>query len=85
MTASLQAGLFRHEDHPRYAKPHAATLLDNAADEFYSCAQAKDLYEGGEPGSACTDPDRAREPCDCGRDARVARLLGIIASEWEDK
>jgi uncharacterized protein DUF6221 len=22
--------------------------------------------------------------CDCGRDARVAGLLGIIASEWED-
>lgn len=22
-------------------------------------------------------------PCDCGRDSRVAQLLGIIASEWE--
>ena len=57
----------------------------NAADEFYSCSQAKDLYEGGEPGSACADPDRAGQPCDCGRDQRVERLLGIIASEWEEK
>lgn len=55
-------------------------------DEFYSCSQAVDPYPGesGEPGSGCSDPERAGKPCDCGRDARVARLLGIIASEWED-
>jgi Family of unknown function (DUF6221) len=29
-------------------------------------------------------PDNPGGPCDCGRDQRVARLLGIIASEWED-
>ena len=54
-------------------------------DEFYSCSQAIDPYPGesGEPGSGCSDPERAGKPCDCGRDARVARMLGIIASEWE--
>jgi hypothetical protein len=54
--------------------------------EFYSCSQAIDPYPGesGEPGSGCHDPERAGKPCDCGRDARVARLLGIIASEWEE-
>jgi hypothetical protein len=55
-------------------------------DEFYSCSQAEDPDpapgEGG-PGSGCHDPDRAGDPCDCGRDQRVARLLGIIAGEWE--
>ncbi len=59
----------------------------NPGDEFYSCSQAIDPYglnhDDREPGSACTDPDRAGKPCDCGRDQRVARLLGIIASEWE--
>lgn len=39
-------------------------------DGHYSCLQALIPSEGG--------------PCDCGRDARVGRLLGIIASEWED-
>ena len=61
----------------------------NPGDEFYSCSQAIDPYglnhDDREPGSACTDPDRAGKPCDCGRDQRVARLLGIIASAWEDK
>jgi hypothetical protein len=55
-------------------------------DEWYSCSQAEDPDpapgEGG-PGSGCHDPDRAGDPCDCGRDQRVARLLGIIAGEWE--
>lgn len=55
-------------------------------DEYYSCSQAIDPYPGesGEPGSGCSDPERAGKPCDCGRDQRVARLLGIIAGEWED-
>jgi hypothetical protein len=56
-------------------------------DEFYSCSQAVELNpvpeSPGVPGSGCTDPDRAGQPCDCGRDQRVARLLGIIAGEWE--
>lgn len=55
-------------------------------DEFYSCSQAVDPHPGesGEPGPGCSDPERAGKPCDCGRDARAARLLGIIASEWEE-
>jgi hypothetical protein len=55
----------------------------NVEDEFYSCSQAVQWPDPGEPGSGCSDPERAGKPCDCGRDARVARLLGIIASEWE--
>lgn len=59
---------------------------------YYSCSQARER-EGmiaevagppGPPGSACWDEERAGKPCDCGRDARVARLLGIIASEWRE-
>lgn len=55
-------------------------------DEFYSCSQAVDPYPGesAEPGSGCSDPERTGKPCDCGRDQRVARLLGIIATEWEE-
>jgi hypothetical protein len=68
----------------------AAILAERHAvipgDEFYSCSQAADPDpapgEGG-PGSGCWDDERAGKPCDCGRDMRVARLLGIIASEWE--
>jgi hypothetical protein len=60
----------------------------NALDGYYSCSQAREgtgLVSGptGPPGSGCSDPERAGKPCDCGRDARVARLLAIIASEWE--
>lgn len=60
----------------------------NEGDGYYSCSQAADPDprpgESGEPGSGCSDPERAGRPCDCGRDSRVARLLGIIASEWEE-
>jgi hypothetical protein len=55
----------------------------NVEDEFYSCSQAVQWPDPGEPGSGCSDPERAGKPCDCGRDARVTRLLSIIASEWE--
>lgn len=60
----------------------------NPLDEYYSCSQAREgqgtiAGPTGEPGSGCSDPDRKGQPCDCGRDARVARLLGIIASERE--
>jgi hypothetical protein len=51
-------------------------------DSWFSCSQAAS-EPGGEPGSGCSNDERAGKPCDCGRDARVARLLGIIASEWE--
>ena len=53
-------------------------------DPWFSCSQATEPGGEGEPGSACADDERRGKPCDCGRDARVARLLGIIASEWED-
>lgn len=57
-------------------------------DEYYSCSQAREddgAISGptGPPGSGCSDPERTGQPCDCGRDQRVARLLGIIASEWD--
>jgi Family of unknown function (DUF6221) len=55
----------------------------NDGDEFYSCSQAAEPGTDGEPGSGCANDERAGKPCDCGRDMRVARLLGIIASEWE--
>jgi Family of unknown function (DUF6221) len=59
------------------------------AGDYFACSQAQEgdgLISGptGPPGSGCSDPERAGKPCDCGRDARVARLLGIIATEWED-
>ena len=58
-----------------------------AGGEFYSCSQAVDPDEDdpGEkyPGSGCSDPDRAGQPCDCGRDARVERLLRILAGAYE--
>jgi hypothetical protein len=54
---------------------------------YYSCSQAVDVMaaagESTEPGSGCSDRERAGKPCDCGRDAQVARRLAIIASEWE--
>lgn len=52
-------------------------------DPWFSCSQATEPGEEDEPGSACADDERRGKPCDCGRDMRVARLLGIIASEWE--
>lgn len=56
---------------------------------FFACSQAREgagLIGGptGPPGSGCSDPERAGKPCDCGRDAKVVRMLGIIAGEWED-
>jgi hypothetical protein len=56
----------------------------NDGDPWFSCSQATVPGDDGEPGSGCANDERAGKPCDCGRDARVARLLGIIASEWED-
>jgi hypothetical protein len=53
-------------------------------DPWFSCSQATEPGEDdSEPGSACADDERRGQPCDCGRDSRVARLLGIIAGEWE--
>ena len=67
-----------------------ATILKEAheyipGDEFYSCSQAVDPYsDDKEPGSGCTDDDRRGDPCDCGRDLRVERLLRIIATRWRE-
>lgn len=59
----------------------------NPGDEYYSCSQAIDPDpapgEGGS-GSGCSDDERAGDPCDCGRDLRVARLLDTIARMWQD-
>lgn len=66
------------------AEPHAYI----PGDEFYSCSQAVDPYENDPaekvPGSGCSDPDRAGQPCDCGRDARVERLLSILAGIYDE-
>ena len=56
----------------------------NDGDPWFSCSQATVPGDDGEPGSGCANDERAGKPCDCGRDARVARLLGIIASEWNE-
>ncbi|MEV4749055.1 hypothetical protein AB0K21_21975 [Streptosporangium sp. NPDC049248] len=47
-------------------------------DEWFSCAQARD--EDGE--LSCYNDDRRGEPCDCGRDALVDRLIRIKASGY---
>lgn len=66
------------------AEPHDWVV----GDPYYSCSQAVDgdpsPGESPGPGSGCTDPDRAGQPCDCGRDARVERLLRILASVYEE-
>jgi hypothetical protein len=60
----------------------------NPSDEYYSCSQA--VGDDPDPnvslarGSGCSDPDRAGQPCDCGRDARVERLLRILAGIYEE-
>ena len=54
-------------------------------DAWYSCSQAVDPgSDDKEPGSACLDDDRRGDPCDCGRDARVERLLRILAGVYEE-
>ena len=53
-------------------------------DSWFSCSQAVSDFGDGEPGSGCSNDQRAGKPCDCGRDARVARLLGIVAERWSD-
>jgi hypothetical protein len=57
-------------------------------DEFYSCSQAVDPYaDRGEdyPGSGCSDDGRRGNPCDCGRDGRVERMLKILAGIYEEE
>jgi hypothetical protein len=57
----------------------------NDSDPYYSCSQAVEPGDDtAPPGSGCTN-ENAGNPCDCGRDARVLRLLKIIAGRWEGK
>lgn len=66
------------------AQPHEYT----DGDAWYSCSQAVDPHadpgDDDGPGSGCLDDGRAGKPCDCGRDARVERLLRILAGIYED-
>lgn len=55
-------------------------------DAWYSCSLAIDPdSDDQEPGSGCLDSDRSGTTCDCGRDARVERLLRIIAATWAER
>jgi hypothetical protein len=63
------------------AEPHE--VVDG--DGWYSCSQAINSYSGDEePGSGCIDDNRRGQPCDCGRDSRVERLLRILAGVYEE-
>ncbi|MCX5239805.1 DUF6221 family protein [Streptomyces prunicolor] len=47
-------------------------------DCWYTCAAAAEERDGGE---TCDD-SRLGKPCDCGRDARVARRVLLLAEGW---
>lgn len=47
-------------------------------DCWYTCVAATEEHDGGE---TCNDDWRGR-PCNCGRDARVNRRLGILAQPF---
>lgn len=61
-----------------------ADLLDErhlvVQDCWYTCVAATDERDGGE---SCA-VDVPRGPCDCGRDDRIARRLGILALPYAD-
>lgn len=59
------------------AEPH----FRNEEDNWYTCAALTD--EDGDP--VCLDESRAPGPCDCGRDARVARRVRLLALPFEDR
>lgn len=65
------------------AEPHAYI----PGDSWYSCSQAvvPDPADDEDrvPGSGCMDDTRRGQPCDCGRDARAGRLLGILAGIYD--
>jgi hypothetical protein len=92
----LLAHVARHDParalrHVKAVRELVASILAEGhySDEsgYSSCSQAREWTRTGEeaapPGSGCSDRERAGKPCDCGRDAVVARRLGIILSEWE--
>jgi hypothetical protein len=47
-------------------------------DCWYTCPAATEERDGGE---TCNDADGGK-PCNCGRDARVARRLGLLAMPY---
>ena len=49
-------------------------------DCWYTCSAATEERDGGE---TCDD-SRLHGECDCGRDARVTRRLGILAAVYAD-
>lgn len=51
---------------------------DSEEDVWYACATLTD--DDGDP--VCPDETRAPGPCDCGRDARVARRVRLLAEAW---
>ena len=64
------------------ATPH----LYIEGDSWFSCSQAvPEAWPGRdrEPGSGCADDNRRGKPCDCGRDAKARRQLGLIARRWD--
>lgn len=78
---AVRSGIFESDHDPKVAallaliesQPHQ--ICD---DGWYSCSQAIDPYDG-EP--ACIDEHRRGDPCDCGRDALVAKAKTIIGGE----
>lgn len=50
-------------------------------DEWFSCGQARD--EDGK--LSCHNEERIGQPCDCGRDAYVSRMLRIKASGYRHR
>lgn len=51
---------------------------DSEGDVWYACAALTD----GDGDPVCPDESRAPGPCDCGRDARVARRVRLLAESW---
>jgi hypothetical protein len=54
---------------------------DECEASYYACAQAP-AWDDSAPGAGCSDDDRAGQPCDCGRDARVRTVLTRLAEGY---
>lgn len=66
------------------AEAKATPHLYVEGDSWFSCSQAVVWGdEDTEPGSGCSDEERAGKPCDCGRDAKVRRQIRLIALRWD--
>jgi hypothetical protein len=52
-------------------------------DSWFSCSQAvSEWVDDAEPGSGCSNEDRAGKPCDCGRNELVWSIACQLASEF---